>query len=576
MALFDLIVNIAANTAELEAGMKRAESTVASFGTAIKGLGIGIAVGEMVRFTEQTLAAGSAMGDAIKLAGGSAESFQRLAYAAGAVGINATTLAASMTRLERNISMAGSGAKTQTEALQALGLTYEELKQLSPEEQFLKIGQQINALKDPTDQSRASVALLGRSFQELSPLLKMAREDIERLQKEAPILSPDQLEALERGNRAIHAMNESLLFMAETALAKVAGPIEHFAKMVGDIGQGKAKEAFGEWMDMLTTSIPGQPIDFRKWSSLYIDQMGKLLGGITGIHGVGNVLESFAAENALHEITGLPARKELPPPGFATDINKLLPGIKQSQIPGKVPLQEFRPGEWGVLEQAAADEAAKAIDRITNERKAGVLTEQQYNEQLTDILTKWHQIGDQLQFVEVHAKRIVPPLNEMQVAANQMVDAFQQAATVALHGGGSLGKIFLQELLRALEDRAIFSAIQQIGDALRVALAGSAEGGTGIFGGIGGAILGGVFGYGGAPVGGGASAAGGIADAMAGTKRAARGAVFAPTYNIDAKGADADRIMTMMPNLLSQSAEKAKRDILDAFHRGGYSAPRSA
>lgn len=46
--------------------------------------------------------------------------------------------------------------------------------------------------------------------------------------------------------------------------------------------------------------------------------------------------------------------------------------------------------------------------------------------------------------------------------------------------------------------------------------------------------------------------------------------------HIDARGADAERIMRIMPTLLAQTAEKSKRDILDSFRRHGLAAPRSA
>lgn len=49
-----------------------------------------------------------------------------------------------------------------------------------------------------------------------------------------------------------------------------------------------------------------------------------------------------------------------------------------------------------------------------------------------------------------------------------------------------------------------------------------------------------------------------------------------PTYNIDARGADAERIMSVMPGLLAQTKQETTRSILAAFRNNGMPAPRYA
>jgi phage-related minor tail protein len=50
---------------------------------------------------------------------------------------------------------------------------------------------------------------------------------------------------------------------------------------------------------------------------------------------------------------------------------------------------------------------------------------------------------------------------------------------------------------------------------------------------------------------------------------------FAPVYNINAPNGDA-QLRAALPQLLAETAAKAKRDLLDAFTRSGFGAPRTA
>lgn len=48
---------------------------------------------------------------------------------------------------------------------------------------------------------------------------------------------------------------------------------------------------------------------------------------------------------------------------------------------------------------------------------------------------------------------------------------------------------------------------------------------------------------------------------------------YSPTFHIDARGADADRVMTLVPPLVAQQVARSKADILNAFRRSGLAAP---
>lgn len=88
------------------------------------------------------------------------------------------------TRLQRTIAGAGEESKKSVAALQELGITFEQIQALTPQEQYVAIGQAILAIEDPARRTAASIELFGRSGASLLPFfrdLPSAAADFERL-----------------------------------------------------------------------------------------------------------------------------------------------------------------------------------------------------------------------------------------------------------------------------------------------------------------------------------------------------------------------------------------------------------
>jgi hypothetical protein len=148
--------------------------------------------------------------------GMSVESLQALQMAAKLSGVDDATGA--LQKLTVAIGNAAESGKT--EAFTKLGLSFQSLQSMSPEEQFKAIQQAIASLKTPAEQAAAAVSIFGKAGVELLPLMNQNLAEVEqRMRRLGAIVGDDQVEA-------IGGMNDALDMVKATfdgIIANVAG-----------------------------------------------------------------------------------------------------------------------------------------------------------------------------------------------------------------------------------------------------------------------------------------------------------------------------------------------------------------
>ena len=184
-------VELFADDSKLVRGLRRAEKRLKAFGDRIRNLGLkiaGLGTAMLAPMLGAAKAFGS-MGDQVakmaKRTGLSVEALSELRFAASQTGTSLEALETGFRRMQRSIYDAGRGLSTQTDALADLGLTYEDLAGLSPEEQFKKLAEAISRVEDPTRKAALAQALFGRAGTQLLPLFAQGAKGIEALQAEA-------------------------------------------------------------------------------------------------------------------------------------------------------------------------------------------------------------------------------------------------------------------------------------------------------------------------------------------------------------------------------------------------------
>jgi len=193
--------------------------------------------------------------------GASAESIQRLGFAAEQNGASMETMAKAMAQGNRSAQEAANGLKTYTRAFDALNINVEEFKNLNQEDQMYAIA---DAYRNATNKNQALAAaqqILGRSALELVPLLKLGSEEMKKLSEGITTLTNDQVASFAAANDALNRYKTQItgtvgVFIAHfvrgfqllvTVGAQAALEITNYfsgtGKILGDVVTGNFKSA---------------------------------------------------------------------------------------------------------------------------------------------------------------------------------------------------------------------------------------------------------------------------------------------------------------------------------------------
>lgn len=211
-----------------------------SFSTAARGA---------INYAQNVANAIDATNDLANRTGIGVEALQSLQVAAKLGGVDDISVA--MDKLSVSIGKAAESGKT--EAFTNLGLDFNQLLTMSPEEQFRSIAAAIAALPTEAERAAAAVAIFGKSGAQLVPFLATLGEVEERAKRLGIVLSEDQV-----GN--IAGMNDSLDLVSKTfdgiigqvtanlapAIASIAEEFLAFVESFNGTGGGALADAITE------------------------------------------------------------------------------------------------------------------------------------------------------------------------------------------------------------------------------------------------------------------------------------------------------------------------------------------
>lgn len=239
MSLGKLVVTLSANISEFGSSMDKAAHVADRNMTAItRSVGImAVAVGAaavraatgFASMATQAIQAADDIDKAATKAGVAIESMQGLAYAAAMADIDINGLSDSLKKMQVNIAKAANGSKEQVETFKALNLSLSDLAQLSPEDQFLAIGEQISKITDEGERALAWTQAFGRSGTILAPVFEDGAEGVRKMIAEAKklglILSKEQNDKLVEADDNIKRLGQSWDGFVKAAVASVSGPL---------------------------------------------------------------------------------------------------------------------------------------------------------------------------------------------------------------------------------------------------------------------------------------------------------------------------------------------------------------
>lgn len=580
MALWNIIVDIGARTAGIESALTRVEGRLSSFSSAVGKIGGVVGVGAIASFADHILALGAEIEHSSQKAGVTAAAFQQLSFAAKQSGVDAGQLDNALIRMNRALSLASTGAKAPSDALHALGLSFADLKDLTPDKQLELLADRISKLPTPADKARAEIVFFGRAGGELGAFMMKGAEGIEAMRKQAEslglVMSDETVKRLEEAHKAVDRLAISFHTLAGNILAFAAPKIQYALDHLLEMGKG-------EKFDML--ALASHPESSSGPPRMSPDMLKSRLDSISGTA----------------------------PPGFQPDqLQEFHPTLKRTS--------KKSGGVYSLLQQwdeetVKIEDDAYALYDMTNLKlkellAAGNIDLAEFTRRSHEAAVRYQSKLDELQPVIITAKKVID-IPGIEIALRTFTDDVKVALHQTVSESGNFGKNLLHNILQALEDRAIFRAIDDIGNALYDVLKSASAGAAGS--GFWGQLLNfavGVFAPGSnTGLGSTGSAAGGSGGGVAGA-RASGGFVashktyligergpelftpsgsgnvtpsdqlggaftFAPTYNINAPNGD-QQLRNALPGLLAATAARSKRDMLEAFRRNNLPSPRAA
>ncbi len=184
-------VELFTDDSKLVRGLRKAQKRIKAFGDRIRNLGLQFAGIGTAMLTPMLGAAKvfSSFGDQVakmaKRTGLSVGTLSELRFVASQTGTEFESLEMGFRRMQRSIYDAGRGMSTVVDALTDLGLRFEDLDGLSPEDQFKLLGEAISKIADPTKKAAIAMTLFGRTGTNLLPMFARGAKGITELQEEA-------------------------------------------------------------------------------------------------------------------------------------------------------------------------------------------------------------------------------------------------------------------------------------------------------------------------------------------------------------------------------------------------------
>lgn len=187
-----------------------------------------ISVGRAVaRYAAGVAVAVDRTSDLAQRLGMGVESLQALQMAAKLSGIDDATVA--LQKLTVAIGQAAESGKT--EAFAKLGLDFQALQAMSPEEQFRAVQSAIAALPTPAERAAAAVSIFGKSGVELLPLMSQNLAEIEeRMKRLGAVVGADQVEAIGDMNDALDMVKATFDGIIGTVVGNLAPIVESLAQ----------------------------------------------------------------------------------------------------------------------------------------------------------------------------------------------------------------------------------------------------------------------------------------------------------------------------------------------------------
>jgi uncharacterized protein YoxC len=231
----NVLFSISADISKLQGQLRTMESSfqssfsrVESLGRGVAGaLGIGLSVGAIVAFGKQVIELGGHLQDLSQQTGVSVETLSGIKSVLEENGTSVDAFAQGVFNLQKNLGGINNSTDPAAKAIQALGLSLDDLRNSSPDEFVKKVTDALAKVENPTQRNTLAFNLLGKSAKELIPAFLELAGNFDELRAKG--LNADTVKRLDEiGDAMTRLRNTALLLGGDmlVSLSKLFGLIE--------------------------------------------------------------------------------------------------------------------------------------------------------------------------------------------------------------------------------------------------------------------------------------------------------------------------------------------------------------
>lgn len=235
----NLTVRLSAQIAEFQSEFREAAKSTEKFQQEFTGMatkasalgniianGVTAAASGLRTLAESVLENASNITDLSQKTGLAMATIQQFQHVAEQTGTSVDAFTNAAFKLGTNL--AGGGKSVQA-AVEALGLSFAEIRKLSPDEQFNKIAQALSEMESPQERNRIALELFGRGAREIMPAIAEGYRDMANA---ARIASDEQIQSLDAAGDAWAKFKQDTI----TTATEVAGSAVLVGKAVKEAG----------------------------------------------------------------------------------------------------------------------------------------------------------------------------------------------------------------------------------------------------------------------------------------------------------------------------------------------------
>lgn len=254
-----IIARLGLDSRDFNSGIAGAQAQLRGFAGGSGGFGLGaLSLGSLTAVGKEVIEYGDKINDLSERYGVNAVALQRLGNVAETEGSSLEGVAKGFNRLLINSSAALNGNRDVAAAFEALGITIEDLRSLSPEQIMVKIG------KSSMD-AASLVRVLGKAALELRPTLKAVAEGTKEF---SAAISEANIKKLDEASDALKRFYIEGKVRAGTMLAQDFKDVEKFGQVLENVfaQANKSASRFYGSLTELSKGHVGEAIgDFKQF-----------------------------------------------------------------------------------------------------------------------------------------------------------------------------------------------------------------------------------------------------------------------------------------------------------------------